>query len=954
MVLKRHDQMEITNPSSEEERLLLKFLEEKKVNEELKEKIFQLEAQVSSLQGSLAGLRDSTTYKVGLAVANSKSLKAFMELPVEIYKIFKEYKKKNKTINIYCKEKAKKEKDSDQEENKSRDVDKIWIVPSLFTKDCHQVELSGLIEDGFKITEKIPVGKNKEVTFFTEKLATTDLLYINSNITIVIDAFSSDNKLLYSKKIVGPVNGLEKNETLADKALAFLFKSGSGVEYVTVTVFDDLGRCESLKRILKYSILDSGVSVIVPTYKGEEHLSDCLNSLVNQTISKEMMEIVIIINGGPDGSEDIIENFKETYSDLSFVIVKEPIAGASLARNVGIYYASKQYITFLDDDDRLSEEYLEKMYEASVSDQDHIVALSSLLDISANSVIESPINYQVSRALSRKKLKYSDVTSLLTMNACKLMPSFYIKQLRYNPIMKSGEDVCFFTRYFLRYSPVLTLNAAKEGAIYYRTIRPGSVSRKVFSFEFNVRQRVEVINSINLVASKVSNVNKRKFAASKISAQSDFIYQYLKNNMDEYVDYVELLDNVEYIVPFYNLIASKLSDTLVYSYCFIPYVDTAAVVMAKRIRELGKPVDVIFNDMSKVRKKNNHLEEISKGFIGESVEVKESPSFSNWKSIEKFIEAARVEAINLSHKKRKDYSEIYSRVMWPGSHFAALLHKIRNNDVRWVAEFSDPVLKDINGNDRLAKLDIKWLQKNNIINELKTRGFCIPETDNMFFWCEYLTYVFADEVVFTNKNQLKYMSQYINNMSVESELLAKSVINPHPTLPEKYYLYSSPSYHLDPNKVNFAYFGDFYATRGMSYIFKAISSLPLNCKEQCQFHIFTNNKAAVSKEVETYGVEKEVIINDYVGYFDFLALTNEMDCLIVNDAVTQGVKVVNPYLPSKYSDYLGSSSRIWGVCERGSVLSTNLENGAKNRVSLSYLGDYESIYNVLVDIINRY
>jgi hypothetical protein len=65
-----------------------------------------------------------------------------------------------------------------------------------------------------------------------------------------------------------------------------------------------------------------------------------------------------------------------------------------------------------------------------------------------------------------------------------------------------------------------------------------------------------------------------------------------------------------------------------------------------------------------------------------------------------------------------------------------------------------------------------------------------------------------------------------------------------------------------------------------------------------------------------------VVARPYVPYLDFLALTTQFDCLLVNDAATTGNHAVNPYLPSKWSDYAGAGVDVWAVVEPGSILST--------------------------------
>ena len=75
------------------------------------------------------------------------------------------------------------------------------------------------------------------------------------------------------------------------------------------------------------------------------------------------------------------------------------------------------------------------------------------------------------------------------------------------------------------------------------------------------------------------------------------------------------------------------------------------------------------------------------------------------------------------------------------------------------------------------------------------------------------------------------------------------------------------------------------------------------------------------KEIKGSSLESVFLVNPYADFFEFLNLTKKFDCLIVNDAATVGVKEINPYLPSKLSDYLGSGTPIWGLFENGSSLS---------------------------------
>ena len=87
------------------------------------------------------------------------------------------------------------------------------------------------------------------------------------------------------------------------------------------------------------------VSVIVPVYNVEQYLEQCLKSLVNQTL--ESLQIIVVNDGSPDNSQDIIDGFIKKYPNKVFGYIKEN-GGLGDARNYGMQYAEGEYIAFVD------------------------------------------------------------------------------------------------------------------------------------------------------------------------------------------------------------------------------------------------------------------------------------------------------------------------------------------------------------------------------------------------------------------------------------------------------------------------------------------------------------------------------------------------------------------------------------------------------------------------------
>lgn len=101
------------------------------------------------------------------------------------------------------------------------------------------------------------------------------------------------------------------------------------------------------------------ISVIVPVYNAEQYLTECINSILNQTYTN--LEIILVDDGSTDRSGEICDIYKEKDSRVRVYHKKNE--GVSTARNLGLKHCSGKYITFVDSDDYVSRYYLEKLYQ---------------------------------------------------------------------------------------------------------------------------------------------------------------------------------------------------------------------------------------------------------------------------------------------------------------------------------------------------------------------------------------------------------------------------------------------------------------------------------------------------------------------------------------------------------------------------------------------------------------
>lgn len=106
------------------------------------------------------------------------------------------------------------------------------------------------------------------------------------------------------------------------------------------------------------------VSVIVPVYNALPYLSECLGSILAQTL--EDIEILCVDDGSTDGSLEVLDDY--AARDMRLTVIRQENAGAGAARNTGLLVSRGEYLSFLDADDFFEPSMLEEAYQKCVED----------------------------------------------------------------------------------------------------------------------------------------------------------------------------------------------------------------------------------------------------------------------------------------------------------------------------------------------------------------------------------------------------------------------------------------------------------------------------------------------------------------------------------------------------------------------------------------------------------
>lgn len=97
-------------------------------------------------------------------------------------------------------------------------------------------------------------------------------------------------------------------------------------------------------------------SVIVPVYKVEEYIDECIKSIQRQSYSN--FELILVDDGSPDSCGDICEGY--ALNDKRIKVIHQKNMGLSAARNTGIRAALGEYLCFVDSDDYIAENFLQE------------------------------------------------------------------------------------------------------------------------------------------------------------------------------------------------------------------------------------------------------------------------------------------------------------------------------------------------------------------------------------------------------------------------------------------------------------------------------------------------------------------------------------------------------------------------------------------------------------------
>ena len=343
--------------------------------------------------------------------------------------------------------------------------------------------------------------------------------------------------------------------------------------------------------------MKSKVSVIVPVYNVEKYLEKCLESIIKQTY--ENLEIIIVDDGSTDNSLHICRKWDKR--DPRITIIHKENEGLGFARNTGLQHASGDYILFIDSDDFISNNMVEKLYDNLKNAEADTVYCGLNRYFSDEHIIQYPPKcgkqiYLQDEVIDKVLLEMIGTipNEKEDMNMeVSVWHSLYSMDIirKYNVLFPServfmSEDISFHIDY-LRYAKKVSFIT---DCLYFYRLNENSLSKKYDAnrFDRSKKMYLQIINKLSefIEPEKYLLRAERRLLGGARGRILDIV-QFEKNNQIKLISEVSHDSTVEQILATYPYLKNPFKHC-VFNFCMKYKFNAILWVLAKTVSKTVK------------------------------------------------------------------------------------------------------------------------------------------------------------------------------------------------------------------------------------------------------------------------------------------------------------------------------------------------------------------------------
>ena len=240
------------------------------------------------------------------------------------------------------------------------------------------------------------------------------------------------------------------------------------------------------------------ISIIIPIYNVQDYLSECVDSIINQTYKN--LEIILVDDGSTDDSGKIADKYAK--KDKRVKVIHKTNGGQGSARNEGIKLATGDYIGFIDGDDFVDKDYYKNLIDTC--DNDDIVITNAKVKYHSNKdLVKTKLN------ASKKDLSSNKAKEKLIYGLCVCWNKIYNRKflvennIKFYPKANRIEDNYFTIKTYVLAKSIKSI----DNSVYYWRMRRNSSTKSILTNNdficFDIAKGIDEYKKLNSKFSKI-------------------------------------------------------------------------------------------------------------------------------------------------------------------------------------------------------------------------------------------------------------------------------------------------------------------------------------------------------------------------------------------------------------------------------------------------------------------
>lgn len=279
------------------------------------------------------------------------------------------------------------------------------------------------------------------------------------------------------------------------------------------------------------------ISIIIPVYNTEKYITRCLNSIKSQTFTN--YECICIDDGSKDNSGKICDEYAK--NDSRFITIHKGNGGVSSARNLGINNAKGDFITFIDSDDWIENDYCEHLYNVTVEKNADITFCSLIYERKKERKKEANIYIPSS---DEDLFRLMCTGKLFCGSVCKLIKKSLFTD--YNISFSNGiiwsEDKLLFSKLFYHTNKI----AFTDKCLYhYDRTSESSVTNNAKKDFDKLESIKKVVSEIENYISPLDDYKNETILLMKADFKLDLIVSFQNTSKDFYKEVINTYKEVD-------------------------------------------------------------------------------------------------------------------------------------------------------------------------------------------------------------------------------------------------------------------------------------------------------------------------------------------------------------------------------------------------------------------------